>query len=160
MSVPVQKPGESFQNYQTPDAFRWAALKLLGQKTWSWDLAASKENSQSPYGYYNEELDAFTKPWNVWDGWIWLNPPYKDIRPWAEKCYQSSQIGAKIAFLVPASVGANWYRDFIHNKAYVLFLNGRLAFIPDKPNWLYPKDLILVLYNKWAIGSNVWDWKG
>jgi hypothetical protein len=29
----------------------------------------------------------------------------------------------------PAAVPANWYRDHVHGQAYVLFLNGRLAFL-------------------------------
>ncbi len=72
----------------------------------------------------------------------------------------SAQDGARIAFLVPAGVGSNWYRDFVHNKARVLALNGRLAFIEGKPKLLYPKDCILCLYGPdFAPGFDVWSWK-
>ncbi len=160
--MPQQKPGESKQDYQTPKAFIKAAEGLLGISRFMCDLAAEEHNTISP-SFISPEMDSLSEQWD-WevftkDGWGWLNPPYSKIGPWAEKCHLSAQKGAKVALLVPASVGANWYRDFIHNKAYTLFLNGRLAFMPDQPNWLYPKDLILVLFNGWAVGSNVWDWK-
>lgn len=66
-----------------------------------------------------------------------------------------------MAFLVPAGVGANWYRDFIHRRALVLALNGRLAFMPDKPTWLYPKDCILCLFGPTVTPDfDVWSWRG
>jgi hypothetical protein len=42
----------------------------------------------------------------------------------------------------------------------VLLLNGRLAFMPDKPAWLYPKDCILCLYGPFVEpGYEVWNWR-
>jgi len=61
---------------------------------------------------------------------------------------------------VPAAVGSNWYRDYVHKKCLVLALNGRLAFITGKPKLLYPKDCILCLYGPdFAPGFDVWSWK-
>lgn len=160
--MPVQTPGKSYQEYITPTIFINSVYKLLGITDFAWDLAADKYNTQSPFGFYGIEDNSLTKTWADGDGlanqWLWLNPPFTKITPWAKKCWEESQNGANIALLVPASVGANWYRDWVHDKAYVLYLNGRLAFIPEQPNWLYPKDLMLVLYNTWAIGSKIWTW--
>ena len=66
--------------------------------------------------------------------------------------------------LLPASVGANWFRDWVMCEAdEVLFLNGRLAFMPERPTWLYPKDCMLVLYRdcprRSLTGFDVWDWR-
>jgi hypothetical protein len=73
-------------------------------------------------------------------------------------CRQTNHLfDTKIALLVPASVGSNWYRDYVDRYAYVLFLNGRIDFIPGEP---YPKDCMLVLYgysNK--PGNRVWTWR-
>lgn len=162
MPVPKQNKGSSFQNYVTPKAFIAATQKKLGITQFAWDLAADDSNSQSPFGFFDEAQDSLKQDW--WGltygsaaQWLWLNPPYSNIKFWVSKA--AGVGGQNIACLLPASVGAGWYRDHVHNKAYVLFLNGRLAFIPDKPNWKYPKDLMLVLYNSWARGSDVWHWE-
>ena len=83
-----------------------------------------------------------------------MNPPFANIGPYAQKAYSD---GGKIAMLVPASVGANWWRDWVDGKSYVLFLNGRLKFGGCKD--YYPKDCALVLYTpERFIGNEVWSW--
>ncbi len=63
-----------------------------------------------------------------------------------------------MAFLVPASVGANWFSDAVDGRALVLFLNGRLCFMPDSSE-VYPKDCLLALYSPHVIpGYEVWAW--
>ena len=89
-----------------------------------------------------------------------MNPPYTDIGPWARKCRETKDAGGQVALLVPTSVGANWFRDHVDGHAHVLYLNGRLAFMPDQPTWLFPKDCLLALYSPaLAPGSEVWDWR-
>jgi hypothetical protein len=96
-------------------------------------------------------------------GFGWLNPPFADICPWAKRCLETAAAGGQIAFLVPAAVGSNWFRDYCDPKTtgmtHVLFLNGRLAFMPDKPKWLYPKDCMLVLYGYGYQSYEVWNWR-
>ena len=60
-----------------------------------------------------------------------------------------------MAFLVPAAVGSNWFRDYVDGKALVLLLNGRLSFDGAGP---YPKDCILCLYGI-EPGYEVWSWR-
>jgi hypothetical protein len=74
--------------------------------------------------------------------------------------------------LIPAGVGSNWWRDYVHNKAMVLLLNGRITFggCPPNPKTgkvdAYPKDCALLLYspeNKFYIDHgdaayDVWSW--
>ena len=62
---------------------------------------------------------------------------------------------SRIYFLVPAAVGSNWFRGYVHKKALVLFLNGRLSFDGKAP---YPKDCLLAVYGVKA-GYDVWKWK-
>lgn len=77
--------------------------------------------------------------------------------------------GADIAFLVPAAVGSNWFRDYIWGEpgVTVLYLNGRPSFDGKNP---YPKDCMLVLfhgsiykthsrYGNLSFQSDVWTWK-
>ena len=46
--------------------------------------------------------------------------------------------------LVPAGVGSNWWKAWVHHKAYVFLLNGRITFV-GQPT-CYPKDCCLLYY--------------
>lgn len=163
-TMPQQRPGKSRQNYSTPADFMAAAKGLLGIEEFAFDFAAERTNAKAK-AFWTEKDNSLQQSAEEWcmacrRGWGWLNPPYDDIGTWAERCMWAKDTGASIAFLVPASVGANWYRDFVHNVAMVWALNGRLAFIPDQPNQVYPKDLILALYSPdLEPGFDVWSWK-
>ena len=158
--MPAQNPSTSKQDYATPPAFLDAAKALLAIEAWDADLAADDDNAVA-WPYFTKSNSAFDAPsWKLGVGWNWLNPPYKDITPWVRRAYGDLVVeGTRTAVLIPASVGANWYRDYVHGRALVLALNGRLAFMPDKPTWLYPKDCILCLYAPTVVpGFEVWDW--
>jgi hypothetical protein len=160
MTMPAQHPYQSKQDYATPTIFISAVQHRLGIDSFWHDFAADDFNHKA-ITYFDAAADAFSFPhweWYTDGGWGWCNPPYTAIGPWAKRCYESSLAGAKIAFLVPASVGSNWFRDYIDGKAEVLFLNGRLAFMPDKPTWLYPKDCMLVLFGN-PPKYEVWNWR-
>jgi hypothetical protein len=93
----------------------------------------------------------------VFDGWNWLNPPFSDLRTWVQKALEESRQGAHTAMLVPAGVGANWWRDWVHTKARVLLLNGRITFVGH--NQPYPKDCALLLYEPNVIPAyETWTW--
>ncbi len=151
--MPVQKPGKSKQDYETPDEFITAVKRLLRIGHFNIDLAADGLNTKGSI-YFREEEDSLSIDWpDVGQDWCWLNPPFGNIAPWAEKCWTS---GIRVAFLVPASVGANWFRDWVDGKAYVFFLSPRLSFDGKDP---YPKDCILCLYGTGMTGYKCWDWR-
>ena len=164
MTMPAQKPGKSKQDYRTPDNFIEAVKRKFGPLFH--DLAANTLNRQcaSYWGPDGHVIDSLETDWNlkVPDGeWCWLNPPFSNIAPWAEKCAEST---IPILFLVPAAVGANWFRDHVDGKAFVYALNGRLAFDPDHPKWGYPKDCMLCVYDapglrQYGPGFTVWSWR-
>lgn len=164
MTQPAQKPGASKQDYSTPDAFIVAVKRRLKIASFAFDFAADASNAKADY-WWTEGNNSPAHPAREWaekigSEWGWLNPPFADIGPWARRCLETSQAGGHMAFLVPAGVGANWYRDFIHRRALVLALNGRLAFMPDKPTWLYPKDCILCLFGPDVTPDfDVWNWR-
>ena len=159
MPMPAQKPGRSKQDYGTPPEFITATCGLLGIKSFIFDYAADDQNHKASK-YWTEKHNALSYKAQAWafasfGGWGWLNPPFKRIVVWAKKCAEARQLGASIAFLVPAGVGSNWFRDWVHGKAFVWFLNGRIDFIPGEP---YPKDCILCLYSPdWEPGYDVWS---
>lgn len=147
--------GESRQDFQTPAPFMSAVIDRFGP--YSFDLAAHEENKQHA-SYFSEADDSLMQEWHKIPGILWLNPPFSRIEPWAEKCAREADKGAQILFLTPASVGANWFKNFVHRQAYVLALNGRLSFDGIAP---YPKDCILSSYNvpRGYVGFDVWSWE-
>jgi phage N-6-adenine-methyltransferase len=155
MPPPKQKPGLSRQDYQTPPEFLEAVKSRLGIRAFAIDLAASAENTAASR-FYSEADDSLKQPWTV-GGWGWLNPPFARIEPWVQRAYDQSRIGARVAVLVPAGVGSNWWRDWVHGKALALMLNGRITFVGEPT--CYPKDCCLLLYAPYvAPGYDVWSW--
>jgi phage N-6-adenine-methyltransferase len=161
MPVPKQKPGNSKQDYGTPDNFIQAVKRRLGISRFAVDFAADASNAKAPH-YFTRESDGLAQEWAKFTahGWGWCNPEFANIEPWAKKAAECRSNGGKVAFLVPASVGSNWFANYVDGYALVLALNGRLAFMPDRPTWLYPKDCILALYHRdIEPGFKVWDWR-
>lgn len=153
MTMPIQKPGRSKQDYGTPVEFLQAVKRRLNISEFSVDLAASDTNAKAQL-FLSEEDNSLNEEWQ-YGGWCWLNPPFSSISPWVEKASNSP---SHIAMLVPASVGANWWRDWVHNKAHVILLNGRLIF--EGETLPYPKDCALLLYTPFINGGyEVWDWR-
>lgn len=158
--MPVQKPGRSEQIVCTPPEFIEAVTKRFGGI--GWDLAALAENSvmrntnRAAYfgpDHANEEnRDSLKVSWGS-AALQWLNPPFGNIAPWAEK---AASCGSRVAMLVPASVGSNWFRDHVHGKAFVLALSPRLKFVGHASS--FPKDLMLCIYGLGVHGFDVWRW--
>jgi phage N-6-adenine-methyltransferase len=157
--MPEQKPGRSRQDYGTPPELIQAVKERLHIKDFGIDLAAGMDNAQATV-WFNEEQDSLAQNWakDLGKDWGWLNPPFSNIEPWVMKASQESNNGAHIVMLVPASVGANWWRHWVEPWAYQSFLNGRLTFVGETTP--YPKDCALLLYTPWGFtGHEVWRWK-
>lgn len=163
--APRQQPHRSRQDYGTPVEFLAAVTRRFGRL--GWDLAASATNSivgpaSRPQCYGPDSAfaeDSLAQSWaNVCDGdrWCWLNPPFADIAPWAEKCALEMSRGARILLLTPASVGSHWYARHIVPNAHVLFLAPRLTFVGEAAP--YPKDLMLSVFAHGLTGNAPWQW--
>lgn len=158
--MPPQKPGKSVQSVGTPINFLDAVRYRLRIVDFAIDLAADKHN-RVVKPFYSVEDDALVQPWHqvcgLGKGWAWLNPEFGAIYPWAEKCWEESQLGAQVAMLVPAAVGSHWWADFVRGHGYATFLQNRIQFIGHPT--LYPKDLALILYAPFiAGGDTTWRW--
>ena len=164
---PRQKPGLSEQSVGTPPEFIRAACSKLWIPRFNWDLAADAQNTKCQGRFFSESDNAFVQDWSRIDPdpitfqcalWNWLNPPFSDITPWAEKCVEEASRGAHIALLVPSSTGANWWNDYVHGYGYVLALRSRIQFLGHTHG--YPKDLALILYTPTGFnGYDLWDWR-
>lgn len=167
-TITQPKPGASLnrhrskQDYSTPLDFWLAIEKRFGKP--AWDLAASIENHKAP-DWICEARDSLTVNWHELvdsatgkPGLLFLNPPFNNIAPWAEKCMRESLMGAEILFLTPASIGSNWFADFVYSHATVYALRPRLSFDGKNP---YPKDCILAHFTAGGRRSSFecWKWK-
>lgn len=155
--------GGSRQDYGTPPEFLLAVQRLLHIPYFGWDLAASKENAKAAR-FFTEADDSLKQAWHAlyynaaMPEWLWLNPPFSNIEPWAAKACDEARMGAFVAMLVPASVGANWWRDYVDGWAFVHFLNGRLTF--EGETTPYPKDCALLTYQPSRIsGYRIFNWR-
>lgn len=167
MAMPEQKPGRSKQDYATP----WEFIKAVKQRFGGLDvdLAAHADNNRC-VRFVSPEEDSLSLAWDEEFAGrrCWLNPPFENITPWAEKCAKSvsdafnAQVNLEVLFLVPASVGSEWFRLHVHRKALVYAINPRISFDGKHP---YPKDCMLALYSadhivaEVAPGFDVWRWK-
>ena len=153
---PRQKPGRSKQDYGTPPEFLAAVKARLGIDQFDWDLAATYDNAVAP-SFFSAFDNALEQPWPM-AGWNWLNPPYASIGPWVEKARREARDrDVRTVVLIPAAVGSNWWRDYVHMRCRVVFLNPRLTFVGCKDP--YPKDCALLLYAHGYRGYEVWTWK-
>lgn len=156
--LPQQKRGRSRQDYRTPREFLDAVEGRFGMI--AFDLAAFDQTSsvRGRLGhFFAPRDDSLNQDWHKIRGNLWLNPPYADIKPWAEKCAFEASLGATIFLLTPASVGSCWFSEHVHGKAYVLALQPRLTFVGE--THCYPKDLMLSVYGKRLAGFDVWKWQ-
>lgn len=159
MTEPRQQPGRSKQDYGTPPALLEAVKRRLGIHEFYCDLAASDDNNVTSM-YLTQAEDALTvQTWAFGPGWNWLNPPYAHIAPWVERAYLELRHRAvRTAVLIPAAVGSNWWRDWVHLKAEAIFLNPRLTFVGCTDP--YPKDCALLLYRPVIeCPYDVWNWR-
>jgi DNA N-6-adenine-methyltransferase (Dam) len=183
MAGPTINRRSSEQVVETPDEFIDAVALKFGQP--EWDLAALPTNAKARF-YITPKTNSFTVNWSCLqsDGRIselgskrladidnkpllWLNPEFAHITPWARKCAEESdEWGARILMLVPGSIGANWYWDWVRDYADVYSV-GRMVFknCYNKKGELittpYPKDLILCHFYKGGGKRRMerWYWK-
>lgn len=169
-SGPTIKRGSSSGDIWTP----WEFIRAVEDKfglLW-YDLAATDASAKA-VNYITAERDCLLVEWSALplqndrhSRLLWLNPPYSNITPWAKKCAEESQNSARILLLVPGSIGANWYWNFVEPFADVYSV-GRMVFDNcfDKDGNIvttpYPKDLILCHYDSLLIRKPMqrWKWK-
>lgn len=153
MAEPKHNKGASKQDYGTPPELLAAVKEQIGIENFAMDLAASAENTVAN-AFLTEADNSLNYDWSCIEGWSWCNPPYSHITPWVKKASESTN---KIAMLLPASVGSNWWRDYVHLRAEVWFLNGRVKFVGAPTH--SPKDHVILLYNAGEPGHyEVWTW--
>jgi phage N-6-adenine-methyltransferase len=150
----------SKQDWETPPEFIRAVEKRYGPI--GFDLAAHGENTKAPV-WFSKDQDSLKQDWGkirTANGYAvrvaWLNPPFEDISPWAEKCVSVRDLARWTLLLVPASMGSLWWCRHVLNKSQA---DGvpRMKFVGAKD--AYPKDLALCAYGYGVAGAGFWDWR-
>lgn len=165
--MPTQRPGRSEQDVRTPMEFLRACRERWG-RPFAHDLAASLSSSVAPtwFGPQGVAGDALAPETN-WQrpGLLWLNPPFGLVGLFAARCRRESVAfgprgsgGAEILMLSPASVSTDWFAEHVHDKARVIFLRPRIAFVGHEQ--AFPKDLALFHFGPRVVpGFEAWRWK-
>lgn len=182
-SSPIQRSGPTIKRHDSKQCYGtpWEFIRACEAKfrlRCAWDLAASEDNAKADR-YYDRQMNSLIQPWHqiaAPGGFLWLNPEFNFIEPWVAKAASETDFGPicpPIFVLVPSSNGSNWFRNFVHKRACVYFLNGRITFDGqvEPPDWQakhpgktwkpqpYPKDLMLCVYGLGAPGFDVWTWE-
>lgn len=160
MTEHMYNKATSKQDYETPQDIL-DAISTRFDMPIAVDLACSVDNCKAPIGLDFPRIDSLTFPWAAtWpDDLLFLNPPFKDIEPWAAKCALEA-LGmrrGRIVMLTPSAVGSNWYAQHCYKKSLTLSLNGRITFVGSSTG--FPKDCMLSVYGG-DYGFEVWRWKG
>ncbi len=148
------------QTYGTPREFITALERRFGYRV-GFDLAASAENSkaQVPSNHFDEKDDALKCDWVTLPGnpkLVFLNPPFKNIDPWAERLLTCRRLARFTVMLVPASVGTLWFVKHVQHR---LYYDGIPRITFEGENDGYPKDLITIVAGYGMQGSGYWDWR-
>jgi DNA N-6-adenine-methyltransferase Dam len=125
------------------------------------DLAATAGNAVGRNWYGPDSVrcptgDSLDADWTEVDGNLWLNPPYKNIGPWAKKCAETPTGPDRRIFLLVPLTTSVWACRFIWGEASVLGLTPRLKFVGHTSS--FPKDLCLAVYGELP-GFDTWRWK-
>lgn len=151
--VGATSPVKENNEWQTP---QWLFDYYNRKYEFTVDLAATDKNTKCGI-YFTKEQNSLKQNWHELKGWLWCNPPYgRKLPEWIEKAHIESCLGAKIAMLIPASVGTQYWAKFIINKVEnITFFTGRIKF--DDPNGTItdpPKyDSALVLFTRPIFGQ-------
>jgi len=105
------------------------------------DAAATKENTKCKK-FFNIDNNGLEQDW---EGVVFCNPPYSNIKLWVEKAYNESLEGTKIVMLIPVRSDTKYFHKWIYGKAELRFIKGRLKFSDSKNSAPFPS--MLVIYN-------------
>jgi phage N-6-adenine-methyltransferase len=132
--------------WSTPQVF---FNRLNRRYNFTLDSCATPENAKCPI-FFTREQDGLKQDWGI--NRVFCNPPYgREIGKWARKCFEASQAGALVVLFVPARTDTRWFHDWVHGKADVKFVCGRLRFGEAETSAPFPSMLAIYSPNRTAM---------
>lgn len=122
----------------------------------NFDLCAIPSNAKAKK-FFPPEKNSLQQSWRNLCGILWCNPPYQKIEPWIFKALNECGDKNKCIMLIPASVDSNYWQSYIHFKAAVFWVKGRIIFDGHKEK--FPKPLALLIYGYAPGYYGQFDWK-
>ena len=108
------------------------------------DPCSTDENAKCIKHYTNKE-NGLNKSWK--NEIVFCNPPYSNIKLWAEKCaFESQTNNATIVLLIPARTDTAYFHDYILPFCKLVFIRGRLKFGDSKNSAPFPS--VLCIFNE------------
>ena len=111
----------SNQSVATPQIFVDEVARLFNIM-FAYDMAASRENAKC-IGYFIEADNSLKMDWPLGD-WLWLNPPFKRLGLWVDKCIEQKARGCKIVSIWPLSGDLNQIDVWVNCD--VSIIHGRI----------------------------------
>lgn len=113
--------------------------KLNNEFQFDLDPCADETNAKCKK-YYTKEDDGLAQNW---DGFrVFCNPPYgREIGKWVKKASETR--GGLVVMLIPARTDTSYWHDYIHGKAEVRFIRGRLKFGDSKNSAPFPSAVVI-----------------
>lgn len=101
------------------------------------DVCALPENAKCAT-YFSPQTDGLKQEWS---GVCWMNPPYgRVIGEWVKKAHDAR---CTVVGLLPARTDTKWFHEWIHGKAEVRFIKGRLKFGGGKNSAPFPSMVVV-----------------
>lgn len=123
---------------------------MFSKKSDSWGNPAVLYDSFISKGYFDPCPLYHDMSWDGlkvdWSEFVFVNPPYSDIRSWLEKGIREFESGRsrRIVFLVPARVDTRWFHDLVYGRFRVEFIKGRLKFGDGKSSAPFPSMWVFI----------------
>ena len=127
---------------ETPQGFfDW----LNGIFRFDLDVCALPENAKCKR-FYSPKTDGLKQDGR---GGVWCNPPYgKEIIKWVKKASEEyvKEYNRFVVMLLPARTDTKWFQQYVYNKAFLWFVDGRLKFGKNQSSAPFPS--VVAVYIK------------
>ncbi|EGQ62784.1 phage N-6-adenine-methyltransferase [Acidithiobacillus sp. GGI-221] len=113
-------------DWTTPSHLLNLILNVLGRKGFDLDPCSPSLKGPVPASrYYTRREDGLKQ---AWEGLVFVNPPYSQMRHWSSKLVDAAACGVQIIALVPSRTGTQWWHQVLDGGARPIYLRGRLRF--------------------------------
>ncbi len=114
--------------WETPD---YIFKPLNDEFNFTLDPCCTEQNHKCP-NFFTDKENGLLQPWNQQT--VFVNPPYSrgNIDKWVEKCWRVFTYGyfpGPIVALLPVSTSANWFHEYIIDRASIRFYERRIRFV-------------------------------